>query len=114
MICPVEIARDMSALRAARVGDHAKHGCLLEGRDGAGNESTGSDVAGDGEEDHLVAGGRDPRHQRPADAALAGALLEEFGYDGLFDRRRGKPSPKRVPLATVEQVLALYRDGISI
>ena len=35
---------------------------------------------------------------------------EEFGYDGLFDRRRGKPSPKRVPLATVEQVLALYRE----
>jgi transposase len=35
---------------------------------------------------------------------------EEFGYDGLFDRRHGKPSPKRVPLATVEQVLALYRD----
>ena len=36
--------------------------------------------------------------------------LEEFGYDGLFDRRRGHPSPKRVPLATVEQVLGLYRD----
>jgi transposase len=35
---------------------------------------------------------------------------EEFGYDGLFDRRRGKPSPKRVPLATVELVLSLYRD----
>jgi len=35
---------------------------------------------------------------------------EEFGYDGLFDRRRGQPSPKRVPLATVEQVLGLYRD----
>jgi len=35
---------------------------------------------------------------------------EEFGYDGLFDRRRGKPSPKRVPLATVEQVLGLYRE----
>ena len=33
MICPVEIARDLSALRAARVGDHAKHGVLLEGRD---------------------------------------------------------------------------------
>src|SRR6202790_3668415 len=32
---------------------------------------------------------------------------EEFGYDGLFDRRQGKPSPKRV---LVEQVLALYRD----
>ena len=33
---------------------------------------------------------------------------EEFGYDGLFDRRRGKPSPKRDALAQVEQVLALY------
>ena len=35
---------------------------------------------------------------------------EAHGYDGLFDRRRGQPSPKRVPLATVEQVLGLYRD----
>jgi transposase len=35
---------------------------------------------------------------------------EDLGYDGLFDRRRGKPSPKRVPLATVEQVLGLYRE----
>jgi len=35
---------------------------------------------------------------------------EEFGYDGLFDRRRGKPSPRRVRLAVVEQVLGLYRD----
>src|SRR6516164_8204660 len=34
---------------------------------------------------------------------------EEHGYDGLLDRRRGQPSPKRVPLATVEQVLGLYR-----
>src|SRR5215831_2601033 len=35
---------------------------------------------------------------------------EEFGFRGLFDRRRGKPSPKRVPMKTVEQVLALYRE----
>jgi transposase len=35
---------------------------------------------------------------------------QEFGYDGLFDRRRGQPSPKRVPLAQAEQVLGLYRD----
>ena len=35
---------------------------------------------------------------------------QEFGYDGLFDRRRGKPSPKRVPLATVEAVLGLYGE----
>ena len=35
---------------------------------------------------------------------------EEHGYDGLFDRRRGQPSPKRVALARVEQVLGLYRE----
>ena len=29
---------------------------------------------------------------------------QEYGYDGLFDRRTGKPSPKRVPLATVEEI----------
>ena len=32
---------------------------------------------------------------------------EEEGYNGLLDRRRGKPSRRRVPVATVEKVLAL-------
>jgi transposase len=32
------------------------------------------------------------------------------GYEGLFDRRRGTPSPKRVPLETVEKVLRLYQE----
>jgi transposase len=35
---------------------------------------------------------------------------EEYGYDGLLDRRRGKPSPKRVPLKVVEEVLRLYGE----
>lgn len=35
---------------------------------------------------------------------------ERFGYDGLFDRRRQQPSPKRVALAVVRQVLTLYRE----
>jgi len=35
---------------------------------------------------------------------------EEFGYDGLLDQRRGKPSPKRVAVAVVEGVLGLYRE----
>jgi transposase len=38
---------------------------------------------------------------------------EEFGYDGLFDRRLGTPSPKRVPLATVEEILRLYQEQYS-
>src|SRR6266536_2766229 len=36
--------------------------------------------------------------------------LEQHGYDGLFDRRRQTPSPKRAPVAEVQHVLALYRD----
>lgn len=36
--------------------------------------------------------------------------LEAEGYSGLVDRRKGKPSDKRIPLARVEQVLGLYRD----
>src|SRR5215472_6173584 len=35
---------------------------------------------------------------------------DEFGYDGLYDRRKGRPSPKRVPVKIVEQVLGLYRE----
>lgn len=35
---------------------------------------------------------------------------EQYGYDGLFDRRLKRPSPKRVPLQTVEKVLCLYRE----
>ena len=36
--------------------------------------------------------------------------LEEEGYSGLADRRKGKPSEKRVPLATAEQVLRLFQE----
>jgi transposase len=36
--------------------------------------------------------------------------LELSGYDGLFDRRRQTPSPKRAPVAEVQRLLALYRD----
>src|SRR6202050_2653728 len=108
MICPVEIASDMSGVRAV-VGDHARHDLLHTSRHGAGDESTGSNVAGDGQEDQLVASSRDlgisDRHMR-----RWRERYEEFGFRGLFDRRRGKPSPKRVAVATVERVLQLYRE----
>jgi transposase/broad specificity phosphatase PhoE len=38
------------------------------------------------------------------------ARMERYGDKSLVDRRRGKPSPKRVPVATIEKVLELYRD----
>ena len=36
--------------------------------------------------------------------------LEKFGYEGLADRRKGKPSPRGIPVATVEKVLGLYKE----
>src|ERR1700731_631540 len=35
---------------------------------------------------------------------------EEFGFRGLFDRRRGKPSPQRVPVGPLERGLEWCRD----
>jgi transposase len=35
---------------------------------------------------------------------------EQQGYDGLMDRRRGKPSVRRVPMEQVERMLGLYRE----
>jgi transposase len=36
--------------------------------------------------------------------------LNEHGYSGLWDYRKRSPSPKRVPMQMVEQVLQLYRE----
>jgi transposase len=36
--------------------------------------------------------------------------LESGGYSGLVDRRKAKPSDKRVPLSVAEEVLRLYRE----
>lgn len=36
---------------------------------------------------------------------------EEHGYSGLWDYRKRRPSPKRVPVADLEKVLRLYRDS---
>jgi transposase len=35
---------------------------------------------------------------------------QEHGFDGLYDRRKRSPSPKRVPMATAERILQLYRE----
>jgi transposase len=33
-----------------------------------------------------------------------------LGYDGLFDRRRRRPSPRRAPFEEVQRMLHLYRE----
>lgn len=35
---------------------------------------------------------------------------EQFGFHALFDGRRGKSSPRRMPSAVLEEVLRLYRE----
>ncbi len=35
---------------------------------------------------------------------------EEEGFEGLFGRRAGKPSPRKIPVPVVEEVLRLYRE----
>lgn len=36
--------------------------------------------------------------------------MERFGYEGLVDRRCGRPSPRRTAVAEIERILQLYRD----
>ena len=36
--------------------------------------------------------------------------MEEGGYSGLADRRKGKPSAQRIPVAMVEKILGLYQE----
>src|SRR5215469_17750823 len=94
MICPVELASEMSAFwRGPEVELPAggRHGFLLGVRHGAGDEDTGSDFASDGEKDHLEPGRRDHRHQRPADAPLVRAP------PGVWLRRAIRP-----PIAQAE------------
>src|SRR4030042_6417710 len=77
MKCPVELARDLSAEGVDRVnpsGGRRDDEGIPGRRLGAGDEGTGSDSAGDGEEDYLVAGGGDHRPIGPEYAAVAVAL----------------------------------------
>jgi transposase len=78
-------------------------------RDGADDEGTGSDIEGGCRELKWweaaeIMGVTDRTMRRWRER------LNEHGYSGLWDYRKRKPSPKRVPMQTVEQVLQLYRE----
>src|SRR5262245_56402786 len=38
---------------------------------------------------------------------------QKYGFDGLYDHRWRRPSPKRAPVEDVEKVLELYREKYS-
>lgn len=49
--------------------------------------------------------GCSPRHLRRLKESY-----QRFGFHALFDGRFGKASPRRIPIATLEEVLRLYRE----
>jgi len=49
--------------------------------------------------------GYSPRHLR-----RLRQKYEQFGFHALFDGRSGRASPRRLPIAVVEEVLRLYRE----
>jgi hypothetical protein len=59
-------------LCGGEVAEHGPYVVLLEDRDGAGNESTGSHFAGGGEKDHAMVGSR-----------------KNGGRDGAVEKTRG-------------------------
>ena len=75
MICPVEIANEMSAFGGVTwVFFVEAHATLLTSRSGADHEDTRSDHAGDGQEDKVVSSGPHPGHQLSANETNEGAL----------------------------------------
>src|SRR5258708_37467125 len=106
MICPVEIARDLSAFEAVRVGEETMRSMVSYSKDAMERAMKVQEVILRAMAKRITWWqaaeiiGISDRHM-----CRWRERYEEFRYDGLFDRRRGTPSPKRVPLAQVEQVL---------
>ena len=67
MLCPIELTHEVSDLSGG--GQSCMTGCCYEandtGRCGAGDETTGRNVAGNGQADHLVSSSGDPGDQLP-------------------------------------------------
>src|SRR5487761_1210939 len=61
MICPVQLASEMSVFQTGhgKGSCRRRHELLRCDRPGVDDESAGSDLARDGQEDHLVASGRE-------------------------------------------------------
>ena len=105
-----DYAHEMSAFPAVRVGHHSKAWTLTRRPPWSRRSKYRKSYCEPRQ--RRSRGSKRPRSLGSATGrcGAAGNDYEEFGYDRLFDRRRGKPSPKRVPVKTVEQVLGLYGE----
>src|SRR5688500_10412131 len=103
MKCPVQMKVEKSCCCGS------KPTAVLSRRNGADDEDSRGNFESHGGQAEVVGGGRNHRRDRPDDASLA-ATDQEHGYSGLWDRRKRRPSPKRVPVEKLEQVLQLFRE----
>src|SRR5213080_1025704 len=110
MMCPLFVASDLSVLRPRRVRVSAGRPTMLYSPVALERAMTIREVvlrAMSGEISWIQAAeiiGCAPRTVR-----RWRWRYEHIGYDGLLDRRRGRPSPRRAPFAEVQRVLQLYR-----
>ena len=115
MICPLKIANELSGL-TARSGIESRRersvndGAIPSSGSGASNEDPGSDIASGEWTDSLAACGGDHRDLGPEYEAVA-KTIRGARVRRLFDRRTQSPSPKRVPLKTVEKVPMGFRGN---
>ena len=116
MICPLAVASDLSAFgRPGSFGAFPRQEVplvLSRVRRGAGDAHSGGVVAGDRGQiqwfqaaEILGVSCRTIRRWK--------VRFERRGYDVFIDRRRQHPSPKRVPVKVIQQVLGLYRERYS-
>src|SRR3954447_25847596 len=102
----------MSALKK-RVGKAERCGSRrtadFRRRNGADDEGTRSDIESGGGQAEVV-GSAEIMGVTDRTMRRWRERMNEHGYSGLWDYRKRRPSPKRVPMSTVEKVLGLYRE----
>jgi hypothetical protein len=102
----------MSALRRWRVRlESERRPAILGCRDRADDENTRSATEGDGQEDHVVAGGGDHRRDRADDASLAGAN-RRAGIFGVVRRTEGKAESKTRAVGDSREGAAVVTGGV--
>jgi hypothetical protein len=114
VICPVEFTHELSALRKRRgkLGGGNPSAVLRSGN-GADDETARRAVEGMAKKIRMVGCGRDFRRDGSDHAAVA-REVRSGRVSGLVDRRKGKPSEKRVPghvLLEVDRLECQFFEG---
>jgi transposase len=110
MICPVELANEVSAFGGVGLVPFVEaHGALLGDRRGGAMKvhevimrAMSGEIAWFQAAEIIGISCRQMQRWK--------RRWENHGYEGLLDRRRGQPSPKRIAVPVLQEVLRLYRE----